>query len=309
LLFKLFSNYFCEYWILKMIKNELRIERRRLRSSYFTSTISITLLLILLGTVGLLLLNTKRLSDYVKENIVFKVILNDNVREVDIFRIQKTLDAKPYVKETEYITKEQASIQLREELGEDFIQFIGHNPLLASIEVKFQASYANNDSIALIERDLKEFKEIKEVYYQKNLIHTVNENVRKISFFVFIFSGFLLIIAIALINNTIRLAIYSRRFLIRTMQLVGATAGYIRRPFLYASAIQGFIGALFAILNLVALIYFIQNQMEGIISLTDVRILGFLFGIVLIIGIIINWISTYAAVTKYLYLKTDKFYN
>jgi cell division transport system permease protein len=240
---------FVDYWPQKMLRNELRIERRRLRSSYFTSTISITLLLILLGTIGLLLLNTKRLSDYVKENIVFKVILNDSVREVDIFRIQKALDSKPYVKETDYITKEQASVQLKEELGEDFIQFIGHNPLLASIEVKFQASYANNDSIRIIEQDLKEFNEIKEVYYQKNLIHTVNENVRKISLFVLIFSGFLLVIAIALINNTIRLAVYSRRFLIRTMQLVGATAGYIRRPFLFTSAIQGFIGALFAILN------------------------------------------------------------
>jgi cell division transport system permease protein len=292
-----------------MLKNEIKIERRRLRSSYFTSTISITLLLILLGSIGLLILNTKRLSDYVRENIVFKVILNDNVREVDIFRIQKSLDASPYVKETEYITKEAASAQLKNELGEDFVTFIGHNPLLPSIEVKFLASYANNDSIALIENDLKQFKEIKEVYYQKNLIHTVNENVKKITFLVLIFSGFLLLIAIALINNTIRLAIYSRRFLIRTMQLVGATAGFIRRPFLYTSIIQGAIGALLAIFNLIALVYFIQKQMEGIISLTDVKILGILFSIVLIVGIAINWISTYAAVTKYLYLKTDKLYN
>jgi len=292
-----------------MLQNEIKVERRRLRSSYFTSTLSITLLLILLGVIGLLILNTKRLSDYVRENIVFKVILNDNIREVDIFRIQKSLDSRPYVKETEYITKEAASEQLKTDLGEDFVEFIGHNPLLPSIEVKFLASYANNDSIAHIENDLKEFDEIKEVYYQKNLIHAVNENVKKITLLVLVFSGFLLLIAIALINNTIRLAIYSRRFLIRTMQLVGATANFIRRPFLYTSIIQGIIGALFAIMFLIGLIYFIQNQMEGIISLTDFRILGILFGIVLLLGVFINWFSTYAAVTKYLYLKTDKLYN
>jgi cell division transport system permease protein len=292
-----------------MSNTEIKLEKRRLRSSYFTSTISITLLLILLGTVGLLLLNTKRLSDYVRENIAFKVILNDNVRDVDIFRIQKTLDAKKYVKETKYITKELAAIELQKELGENFIDFIGHNPLLPSIEVKFLASYANTDSIRRIEKDLKEFTEIKEVYYQKNLVHTVNDNVKKITFFVLVFSSFLLLIAIALINNTIRLAVYSKRFIIRTMQLVGANAGHIRRPFLYRSAIQGVIGALLAIANLTALIYFLQDQMNGIISLTDIRILSALFVIVLILGVLINWVSTYAAVTRYLHIKTDKLYN
>lgn len=292
-----------------MSKNDNKLERRKLRSSYFTSTISITLLLLLLGSVGLLLLNTKRISDYVRENIIFKVILKENVREVDIYQIQKALDAKIYVKETEYIPKERAAVELQEELGENFIEFIGHNPLLASIEVKFLASYANNDSIMLIENDLVEFDQIKEVYYQKNLIQTVNENVRKITLFILIFSGFLLLIAVALINNTIRLAIYSKRFIIRTMQLVGATAGYIRRPFLYSGAIQGGIGALFAISILVGFVYFLQNEMNGIIRLDDTKVLAVLFSIVIILGVAINWISTYAAVTKYLHIKTDKLYN
>lgn len=288
---------------------ENKLERRKLRSSYFTSTISITLLLILLGSVGLLLLNTKRISDYVRENIVFKVILKENVREVDIYQIQKALDAKTYVKETEYIPKERAAVELQEELGENFIEFIGHNPLLASIEVKFLASYANNDSIKIIENDLIEFDQIKEVYYQKNLIQTVNENVRKITLFILIFSGFLLLIAVALINNTIRLAIYSKRFIIRTMQLVGATASYIRRPFLFSGAIQGGIAALFAISILIGFVYFIQNEMNGIIRLNDTKILAILFSLVILLGIAINWISTYAAVTKYIKIKTDKLYN
>jgi len=292
-----------------MSKSEAKLEKRRLRSSYFTSTVSISLLLILLGSIGLLLLNTKRLSDYVRENIIFKVILKDNIREVDIFQIQKALDAKHYVKETVYIPKEKAAIELQQELGEDFIEHIGHNPLLPSIEVKFLASYANNDSIALIENDLKEFDQIKEVFYQKNLIHTVNENVKKISFIVLIFSSFLLLIAIALINNTIRLAIYSKRFIIRTMQLVGATTGYIRRPFLFRSTIQGITGALVAMAVLSALIYFLQNEMNGIIRLNDLKVLLLLFTIVMLLGIIINWISTYAAVSKYLHIKTDKLYN
>jgi cell division transport system permease protein len=292
-----------------MAGSNLKIEKKRLRSSYVTSTISITLLLILLGTIGLLLLNTKRIRDYVRENIVFMVILKDNIREVDIFQIQKALDAKTYVKETKYIPKEKAALDLQEELGEDFIEFIGHNPLLPSIEVKFLASYANNDSIAIIENDLKEFEQIKEVYYQKNLIHTVNENVRTISLMVLIFSGFLLLIAIALINNTIRLAVYSKRFLIRTMQLVGATAGYIRKPFLYQSMLQGIIGAIFAVGVLLALVYFLQDVMSGVISLNDISILVILFLIVLTLGILINLFSTYNAVTKYIRIKTDKLYT
>ena len=176
-------------------------------------------------------------------------------------------------------------------------------------EVKFFASYANNDSIAKIETDLREFDDIKEVYYQKNLIHTVNENVRKITFFILVFSGLLLLIAITLINNTIRLSVHSKRFLIRTMQLVGATAGYIRRPFLYRSMIQGFVGALFAISALIGGVYYLQNQLSGIIRLNDLKLLGVLFGIVTLLGIGINWISTYAAVTKYIRIKTDKLYH
>jgi len=292
-----------------MPTREVKIEKRRLRSSYFTSTISITLLLILLGSIGLLLLNTKELSDYVRENIMFKVILKDNIREVDIYQIQKALDAKHYVKETVYIPKEEAAIELQKELGEDFIEHIGHNPLLPSIEVKFYASYANNDSIPVIENDLKEFSQIKEVFYQKDLIQTVNQNVKKITLVILIFSSFLFLIAIALINNTIRLAIYSKRFIIRTMQLVGATAGYIRRPFLYRSLMQGITGAVSAIAVIIVFLYFLQKEMNGVIRLNNIEVLSILFAIVLILGIAINWLSTYMAVTRYLRIKTDKLYN
>ena len=292
-----------------MPKSDKKIESKRLRSSYFVSTISISLLLLLLGTVGLLLLNTNRLSTYVKENIHFKVILNDNLREVEIFRIQKALDTRKYVKETRYITKEQAAVDLQEALGEDFLQTLGYNPLSPTIEVKFLASYANNDSIPVVEADLKEFSGIKEVYYQKNLIQAVNENVRKISLFILAFSAFLFLIALTLIHNTIRLSVYSKRFIIRTMQLVGATHGYIRRPFLLKGALQGFISALIAIALLTTAVYFLQGQVEGLVELTDITIMLALFALVIILGVVLNWISTYFAVSKYLRIKTDKLYT
>jgi cell division transport system permease protein len=297
------------YFAVIMPKNDAKIEQRRLRSSYITSTISISLLLLLLGSVGLLLLKTQQLSNYVKENIHFKVILNENLPEVEIFRIQKSLDARNYVKETKYITKEEAAVELQEALGEDFIQTLGYNPLLPTIEVKFLASYANNDSIPLIESDLKEFAGIKEVYYQKNLIQAVNDNVRLISLYILIFSALLLLIALTLIHNTIRLSIYSKRFIIRTMQLVGATPKYIRLPFLYRSAVQGLIAALFANLTLTIIVYFLQQQIEGMEFLNDVGVLLLLYGIVIALGVILNWISTFFAVSKYLYIETDKLYT
>lgn len=300
---------FVAYIAIAMSKKNAKIENRRLRSSYVISTISISLLLLLLGTVGLLLLNTNRLGNYVKENIHFKVILEDDLREVDIFRIQKALDARAYVKETEYINKEQAAVDLQQALGEDFLQTLGYNPLLPTIEVKFLASYANNDSIAVIEADFKEFDGIKEVYYQKNLIEAVNENVRKISLFILFFSAFLFLIALTLINNTIRLSVYSKRFIIRTMQLVGATSNYIRRPFLIKSVFQGIISALLSIALLTMGIYFLQEEVAGIVTLNDIELLLVLFAIVITLGIVINWISTYFAVSKYLRIKKDKLYT
>ncbi|UCG27286.1 MAG: cell division protein FtsX [Bacteroidales bacterium] len=291
-----------------MKKKQSRITKRRLRSSYFTSVISISLLLFLLGLLGLLLLNAKRLSDFVKENISISIILKDDIKEVDIRRLQKDLDAANYVKSTEYVSKEEAARRLQEELGEDFINFLGYNPLLASIDVYFYADFANPDSIAEIESRIINFPEVKEVFYQKSLIHLVNENVRKISFFILIFSALLFVIAMTLINNTIRLSVYARRFIINTMQLVGATHGFIRRPFLMNSIMHGIYGALIASGLLAGLIYLIQREFIEIISFQDVEILGVLFILVLVSGIMITWISTFFAVNKYLRVQEDDLY-
>jgi cell division transport system permease protein len=291
-----------------MSKKETNITKRRLRSSYITSIISISLVLFLLGMLGLLVLNAKRLSDYVKENIGFSVILKENVKEVDVILLQKSLDASEFVKSTKYITKEEAAEELQEDLGEDFVEFLGFNPLLASIEVKLYAGYANTDSIKVIEQNFKQYEQIKEVFYQKSLVSLVNENIQKISLIILVFSGLLFLVAITLINSTIRLSVYSKRFIINTMQLVGATRGFVRRPFLYKSAGNGIFAALIAIGLLVGVLYLAQQEFKEIISFQDVEIIGVLFLGVLLIGIIINWISTFLAVSKYLKMKVDKLY-
>ena len=291
-----------------MKKKESRITRRRLRSSYVTSIISISLVLFLLGLLGLLLLNAKKLSDYVKENIGISIILKEGVKEVDIRRLQKELDAAPYVKSTEYISREEAAKNLQEELGEDFIDFLGYNPLLASIDVYLYAEYAKIDTIVQIENNIGRFPEVKEVFYHKSLVHLINENVRKISIFILTFSTLLFVIALTLINNTIRLSVYSRRFLINTMQLVGATNGFIRRPFLMRSIMHGIYGALIAIGLLVGVICLAQREFSEIVSFKDVEILGVLFIFVLILGILITWISTFFAVNKFLRVQEDELY-
>jgi cell division transport system permease protein len=288
---------------------ETKISKLQLRSSYLTSIISIALVLFMLGLLGLLVLNAKKLSDYVKENIGFSVMLKEDAKEVDVIKLRKDLDAKKYVKSTEYIDKERAAKEWQAELGEDFVGFLGYNPLLASIEVHLSADYANNDSIAKIEKAFKTYPEIKEVIYQKSLVHLVNENVKRMSLIILIFSGLLFLIAIALINNTIRLSVYSRRFIINTMKLVGATRGFIRKPFLYKSALHGVYASIIALLLLTGLIYLaVKNQMDDIISFRDLDVILPVFGVVLLTGLVINLTSTFFAINKYLRLDEDDLY-
>ncbi len=282
--------------------------KRKLRSSYATTIISISLVLFLLGIIGFLLLNANRLSVFVKENLGFTVLINDDSREAEIMRLQKILNAAPYVRIAEYINKDQAAEILKEELGEEFVDFLGYNPLLASIEVKLSAEWANPDSMALIEKQVMSFPEVKEVYYQKNLLEAINDNVRKISLILGMFSLLLLVIAIALINNTIRLSVYSKRFLIRTMQLVGATRGFIRKPFLLRSLVHGLGGATIAIVLLSAVIYGLSNELNGVIGFSNVYIISILFAFVILIGLVLTLMSTFFAVNKYLRLKTDELY-
>jgi len=285
-----------------------KYSKRKLAGSSITTVVSLSLVLFMLGLLGIIILNTRKLADNVKENIGFQVILNDNVKEADVQHFTKTLDASEYVKSTEFITKEEAADRLKKDLGEDFINFLGYNPLLSSVNVHLKAEYTNVDSISWIEKDIMQSKLVKEVVYQKSLVTMINENVKKISLVILIFSGLLMVIALALINNTIRLSIYSKRFIIKTMQLVGATQSFIRRPFVIKGIKHGIYGAVIAIAMLIGVLYFAQKQMPELAELQDEKMLASLFGIVIILGIIISWISTSLAVRKYLRLKSDDLY-
>ena len=285
--------------------------KRGIAGSYALSLASITLVLFLLGAFAIFMMHARKLSNHVKENLGFEIVMNSDVKEANILRLQKELDAMPAVKSTEYITKEEAISRLSEDLGEDFLQWLGNeaNPLLPSINVRFHAAYANTDSIAVIESQLLENTDIKEVYYQKSLIDLINNNIRKIAIVLMIVSLALLFIAIALIRNTIRLSIYSKRFLVRSMQLVGATESFIRRPFLKQGVSQGFFGGLLADLFLVGILYWISKRVPDLILIQDMYVIGAILLAVIVLGVVLAWFSTRAALDKFLKADLDKLYN
>jgi cell division transport system permease protein len=290
-------------------KKEKGFSKAKLRGSYLTLVISVSLVLFLLGILGLVIINTKELSDYFRESLSFSVILNDDAKEADIRMLQRDLDAKQYVKSTEYISKDEAAEKMKEDLGEDFISFLGDNPLPPSIDVYLFAGYTNPDSVAKIEKYILEYPFVKEVWYEDSLLILINENVRKISLFLLILSSFLFLIAVTIINNTIRLAIYSKRFLIRTMQLVGATRAFIRKPFLVRSIYHGVLAALIAMLLLIGLLYLIEKEFLMLFSFESTRLLAVLGLCLIISGILINLVSTFLSVNRYLDIPEDKLYN
>lgn len=283
--------------------------RKKTKSVYISTVISIALVLLMIGLLGLILVHAKNLSRYVKENIVLNVIVNDNVNEGDVLSLQKDLEKDPYVLRSEYVSKELAAKNLKEDLGEDFVEYLGRNPLLPSIDVCMKEQYANSDSIQTFINKIGKNSRIKEVVYQESLIDMVNKNIRVISIVILAFTVILLIIAVALINNTIRLAIYSQRFLIKSMQLIGATKGFIRRPYILYGIAHGLIGALIAILLLVLTLQFAQKQVPELVFLRDWYEFAIIFVIVLAIGILISSASTYFAVTKYLRAKSASLYR
>ncbi|NVN94811.1 MAG: cell division protein FtsX [Bacteroidetes bacterium] len=291
-----------------MSKQEEKYNKRRLKSSYITTVVSISLVLFMLGLLGLIIMHAQKISNQVKENIGFSIFMKESAKEADIIRFQKLLDASTFSKSTEYITKEKAAQNVSKNLGEDFVSFLGNNPLTAQIDVRLNANYANNDSLAYIEKQIVKNDIVKEVYYQKSLVQMVNENIRKISLVFLSFSFLLLIIAIALINNTIRLSVYSNRFLIKTMQLVGATQHFIRKPFIFKGIISGIYGALIAIALLSGVLYTAQQNLPDLVNLQEIDLYLIVFGIVIILGIFFSWISTFLAVRKYLNIKTDSLY-
>lgn len=291
-----------------MGRNGAGISKTKLRSSYLTLVVSVSLVLFLLSILGLVVINARGLSDYFRESLSFSVILGEDVLEADIRMLKKDIDAKSFVKAAEYVSKEDAAIKLQEELGEEFVSFLGYNPLSPTIDVYLKAEYTNPDSIVAIEKYLLEFPVVSEVYYQESVLHLINENVKKIGLFLIVISSFLFFISLTIINNTVRLSVYSKRFIIRTMQLVGATRGFVRRPFLLKSAFHGLLAAILALILLMAMLYLIEREFFMLFTFEDINLLLLLMVAIMITGVIMNVISTFFAVNRYLSIPEDKLY-
>lgn len=277
-------------------------------NSRLTSIVSIALVLFLLGLILLMGLLGNKLSEYVKENISFSIVLKDDRKEAEIKQIQNKLDAEPYIKSTEYISKEQAAKELEEELGENPETFLGFNPLQASIEVKLHSEYANPDSLNFIEREIMAYTSVSDLLYRKDMMEMVHTNIARVGFILLILALVLMAISFVLIGNTIRLLIYSKRFLIHTMKLVGATSGFIRRPFIWYNVGSGVMAAILAILLLTGALYYLQTELEGFIHILDMQTLLMVYAGVLILGIILPLTATFPAVNRYLRMQGDEMY-
>lgn len=291
-----------------MTKTVGGISRYRLGSSYATLIVSVSLVLFLLGILGMVLINARQLSDYFRESLSFTIMLKEDAREADIRMLQKELDAKTYVKQTEYISKDEAAVKLQEELGEDFLDFLGYNPLMPTIDVYLLADYTHPDSVIKIEKVISEYSVVDEVYYQESILNLINENVKKITAFLLIISALLFLIALTIINNTIRLSIYSKRFLINTMQLIGANRSFIRKPFILKSLFFGFLAALIAIGLLMGLMFLIEKEFFTLFTYENINLFLLLCLALVGSGVIINAVSTYFALNRYLGMHEDKLY-
>ncbi len=284
------------------------ISRKNTRSSAVSTVIGIALVLFMLGSLGLILLNAKKLSEYVRENVQLQVFFKEAVSDSSAIAFQQELNDKNFTRTTVFVSKTQAAEKLQQELGEDFVDFLGYNPLSSGIDLTLNAEYASPAKVEQLARNLRGHYLVEEVVYSPDLVAQLNQNINRIALIMLGFSALLLIISIALLNNTIRLSIYSKRFVIKTMQLVGATPGFIRRPFLFKGMLQGILAAIIALALIAGLIYFVSSEIPEFFVMQDVVIYAQLFGGVVVMGIIISWISTYLAVRKYIRLKSDEVY-
>lgn len=290
-----------------MAKNE-KYTKRKLSSSYASTIVSISLVLFVLGLVGLLLLHYQTLSNYAKENVGFTIFLNENIEETAKNKFQKQLLSSNFVKTAEYIHKDVAAEQFQKVIGEDFEGFLGYNPIKSNFEIRLNAAYANPDSLFWVVKKLEKNELVHEISYHKDLIKKINKNTQQISLYLLCFSGLLLIVSLSLINNSIRLSIYSKRFLIKSMQLVGATKGFIRRPFLWKGILNGIYGGIFACLLILGFVFLIQKYEPELFLFINMDLVGILFVGILVTGFIISYLSTFFALKKYLKLKIDDLY-
>ncbi len=281
---------------------------KRLRSSYVSSVISISLVLFMLGLLGLVVLDAKKISDYVKEHVQLNIFLQDNISNSELNSFIKTISELPYVRSARYVSKEDALDNLKKDLGEGAVSMLETNPLPATIDVNIYANYAQPDSLLRIKEKLSRYKPVLEVAYQQNEVDKMNKNFRTVAMIILVFCGLLLFIAIVLINNTIRFSLYSKRFLIKSMQLVGATKSFIRWPFLKKGLLHGFYAGIVSIVLLSGIIYLIQQRFPEFGQLSDMIILGYLYAGIVIFGFILSGLSTFFAVNRYLHQHIDELY-
>jgi cell division transport system permease protein len=288
---------------------EASASANKTKSIYISTVFGIALVLLMVGLLGLILVHANNLQRYVKENIVLNIYVDDAAHETDILQLQRELEANPMVKQTQYVNKELAARNLQKDLGEDFVKFLGYNPLSASLDVYLKADYANNADIDKFKAELLKNPLVKEVKYQQSLVDMMNQNLTSITLIILAFTAIFVVVSVALINNTIRLAIYSQRFLIKSMQLVGATKGFIRKPFILYGIWHGILGGLIAIVILVGTLYFAYQQVPDLIVLQNYYEFGIVFLIVIGMGLFISGFSTFLAVNKFLRLKIYDLYR
>ncbi|GAB3913003.1 cell division protein FtsX [Mucilaginibacter boryungensis] len=282
---------------------------KKTKTIYISTVFGIAMVLLMVGLLGLILVHANNLSKYVKENIVVNIFVDESAREADVQQLQHQLEGNPMVKQALYVSKELAARNLQKDLGTDFVQFLGYNPLSQSVDVYLKAEYANNKDITHFKNELLKNPLVKEVKYQQSLVDKMNENLASITLVILVFAGIFVVVSVGLINNTIRLAIYSQRFLIKSMQLVGATRSFIRKPFLLYGIWHGLLGALIAIIILMGTLYLANKTLPELVVLQNYAEFGLVFLVVIGLGIFISGLSTYLAVSKFLRSKTMSLYR
>ncbi len=285
-----------------------KYQKRKLISSYFSVILSIALVLFLLGLLGLLVLNAKKVADHFREQVTVTIYLKDTAKEIERKQLEKSLAMADYVKSTIYVSKEQAAESMKAENGEDFMEFLGYNPLQNSIDVNLKADFVTSEHLENISKDAISKTFVEEVSYDNDLVNLMNNNVKKISLWVLIISAIFTLIAVLLINSSIRLAVYSKRFTIKTMQMVGATKRFIRKPFIWSSVKLGITGAILALIGMGIVLYYINRTFPELYFLSNPIFISLLFLSVFLLGILITWVSTFFATQRFLNLKTDRLY-
>ncbi|MBO5815817.1 MAG: ABC transporter permease [Bacteroidales bacterium] len=291
-----------------MSKAESKIMRRRLMNAYLSSVISISLVLLLVGVASMLLVNAKSVSDYFKENMQVTVMMKQNVSDEKALEFKERLEDERYIKSTTFISKEQGQRELAAQLGEDFLDVFETSPIPVSIDVTLAAEYVSADSLEMVRGEISESSLVDEVVYQRSLVDALNANLSRISFILGVFIALLLFISFVLINNTVRLNVFARRFTIHTMKLVGATRSFIRAPFLIQSAFQGLFAAFVAIIILIGLMFFVRSEFSQLFEIFRMDLLLIVIGIVIVSGLVICLVSTYFVVNKLISLRKDELY-